>query len=199
MSSMNLTRWGIAGALLAATAWTFSGVFAFVLVQPPASNMGPVGSLSWHLIESSDAIAEVGMLAVLVGLHVRQAPSYGRLGVAGFVVAVVSTAFLLLSTVLWLLTHNGDGIVGLLFSLGGLGVLVGLPLLGVATLRAGVLPRWCGLLLVAWLVYFPLIFFLVDFYGEARALFGLVFLALGCALWAQRDASVRQTSVAMKA
>jgi uncharacterized membrane protein len=84
-------------------------------------------------------------------------------------------------------------------SLGGLAVLVGFPLLGVATLRAGVLPRWCGLLLVAWLVYFPLIFFLVDFYGEARALFGLVFLALGYALWAQRNASVRQTRIEMKA
>ena len=50
-----------------------------------------------------------------------------------------------------------------------------------------VLPRWCGLLLIAWIAYLPLIFFLVDFYGEARALFGLVFLALGYVLWSRRE------------
>lgn len=186
--SSNWIRWGVLGALLAATAWMLSGVFAFMLVQPPASNMGPVGSLSWHLIEASDAIAEVGMLAALVGLHVRQAPRYGRIGTAGFVVAFVGTASLLLSTVLWLLTRNGDGIVGLLFSLGGLAVLVGFPLLGVATLRAGVLPRWCGVaLLVALPASIPL--------GEyANLLFGLVWLALGYVLWSQRDASAGLTA-----
>ena len=49
------------------------------------------------------------------------------------------------------------------------------------------LPRWCGLLLIAWIACLPLIFFLVDFYGEARALFGLVFLALGHVLWSRRE------------
>ncbi len=72
--------------------------------------MGPVGSLSWYLIESSDAIAEGGMLAALVGLHFRQAPDYGRLGTTGFTAAFVGTAFLLLSTVIWLLTAT-EGIV----------------------------------------------------------------------------------------
>jgi hypothetical protein len=155
MLSSQLVRWGALGALLAATAWTISGIMALVLVQPPATNMGPVGSLSWYLIESSDAIAEVGMMGAVVGLHARQTPNYGRLGMAGSTVAFFGAAFAALSTVLWLLTHNGDGIVGLLFSLGGPGTLVGFPILGVATLRAGVLPRWCGLLLVGWLVYFP--------------------------------------------
>lgn len=195
MSSSDLIRWGAPGALLAAIAWTASGIIAFVLVQPPASNMGPVGSLSWYLIESSDAIAEAGMLAALVGLHFLQAPNYGRLVTVGFVVAFVGTAFLLLSTVIWLLTAGAEGgLLDILFSSGGLAVLVGFPLLGVATFRAGVLPRWCGLLLIAWIVYFPFIFFLVDFYGEARALFGLVFLALGYALWSWREAAARQPS-----
>ncbi len=194
MSSSELVKWGALGALLAAIAWTVSGIVAFVLVHPPATNMGPVGSLSWYLIESSDAIAEVGMMGAVVGLHVRQTPSYGRLGMAGSIVAFFGATFAASSTVLWLLTGYGDGIVGLLFSLGGLGVLVGFPILGVATLRAGVLPRWCGVLLVGWLVYFPLIFFLLDFYGEARALFGLVFLAVGYALWSRRGRIAEQPS-----
>jgi hypothetical protein len=194
MYSSDLVRWGALGALLAAIAWTVSGIVAFVLVQPPASNMGPQGSLSWYLIESSDAIAEVGMMGAVVGLHTRQTPSYGRLGMAGSLVAFVGAGLAALSTVLWLLSGYGDGIVGLLFSLGGLGALVGFPILGVATLRAGVLPRWCGLLLIGWLVYFPLIFFLLDFYGEARILFGLVFLALGYVLWTRRATSAEQPS-----
>ncbi len=195
MSSLNLIRWGARGAVLAAVAWTLSGIFAFLLVQPPATNMGPAGSLSWYLIESSDAIAEVGMLAALMGLHLRQRPSYGRLGTVGFVVAFVGTAFLLLSTVIWLLTTGAERVfIDLLFSSWGLAVLVGFPLLGVATFRAGVLPRWCGLLLIAWIVYFPVIFTLVDFYGEARALFGLVFLAVGYALWSGREGWAQQPS-----
>ena len=194
MYSSELIRWGALGALLAAIAWTVSGIVAFVLVEPPASNMGPQGSLSWYLIESSDAIAEVGMMGAVVGLHARQTPSYGRLGIVGSTVAFVGAGLAALSTVLWLLSGYGDGIVGLLFSLGGLGALVGFPILGVATLRAGVLPRWCGLLLVGWLVYFPLIFFLLDFYGEARILFGLVFLALGYVLWTRRATSAEQPS-----
>lgn len=195
MSSSNLVRWGALGAMLAAIAWTISGLTAFALVQSPATNMGPTGSLSWYFIESSDAIAEAGMMVAVLGLHARQFPSYGRLGMAGSIVAFVGTACVFLSTVLWLLTHNGDGVVGLLFSLGGLGVLVGFPILGLATLRAGVLPRWCGLLLVGWLMYFPLIFFLLDFYGEARALFGFVFLALSYALWSRLEASQQSSRV----
>lgn len=195
MKPQKLIWWGVPGSLLAALAWTVSGILAFVF---PGSNMGPVGSLSWYLIESSDAIAEAGMLVALVGLHVRQAPVYGRLGTMGFVVAFTGTAFLLLSTVLWLLTVTEGTFLNMLFSSGALGVLVGFPLLGIASFRARVLPRWCGLLLIAWLVYFPLIFFLVDFYGEARALFGLVWLALGYALWSEPSISVGQLRIRVR-
>lgn len=65
----SIARWGVAGALLAGIGWMVSGFF-YVF---PGEGDGPEGSLSWYLIESADAIAEVGMLAALVGLHVRQA------------------------------------------------------------------------------------------------------------------------------
>src|SRR3712207_7829772 len=134
-----------------------SGFFFFVF---PGEGDGHVGSLSWYLIESADAVAEVGMLAALVGLHVRQAPTYGRLGTAGFVVAFVGMAFVLLSTVSWLLAGEDNAFVGGLFSLGiFVGWLVGFPLLGIATFRTGALPRWCGLLLI---VFFPVLFVLLS-------------------------------------
>lgn len=189
MHAQKLLWVGVPGALLAALAWTVSGGLAFVFPEP---NMGPVGSLSWHLIEASDAIAEGGMLAAMVGLHVRQTPKYGWLGTLGFVVALTGTASVLVSTVIWLLTANDGVVVDILFDTGAVGALVGIPLLGIATLRGNTLPRWCGLLLVAWLVYFPLIFFLLDFYGEARALFGFVWLAVGYALRSNQSAPVGQ-------
>lgn len=183
MTSSSLVRWGVLGALLAATGWTVSGIVAFVFGVAP---FGPVGSLSWYLIESSDAIAEAGMMALLVGLHARQAPSYGRLGMAGFIVAFVGTAGLFSSTVIWLLEPTASGVLfDMLFNWGILGMLAGFPLLGIATFRARVLPRWCGLLLVAFLIVFVLIFFLVDYSGAARALFGPYWLALAYALWSQ--------------
>jgi hypothetical protein len=135
------------------------------------------------------------MMVAVVGLHARQTPNYGRLGTAGFVVAFVGTASVFLSTVLWLLTRNSNGIVGLMEMGGLLAWLVGFPILGVATLRAGVLPRWCGLLLVAWLVYFPLILVSLNSYGEGRALWGLVWLAQGYALWSRSAASEQPSRV----
>lgn len=177
--------------MVAALAWAMSGVLAYIF---PGSNMGEVGSLSWHLIESSDAIAELGMLAAIAGLHVRQRARYGRLGAISSLVAFLGTAALFVSTVIWIATETDGVLLDMLFSSGALAILVGFPLLGVATVRADALPRWCGLLLVSWIVYFPLIFYAIDFYGEFRAVFCLVWMALAYALhdkkgiWAGRPA-----------
>src|SRR3712207_8779739 len=81
MSSSRLVRWGLLGALLAAAGWTVSGIIAFAFGVAP---FGPVGSLSWYLIESSDALGVAGMVVLLVGLYARQVPRYGWLGTAGF-------------------------------------------------------------------------------------------------------------------
>jgi hypothetical protein len=156
------------------------------------------GSLSWHLMESADAIAEVGMLAALVGLHARQRAYYGRLGTAGFVLAFVGTACVLLSTVIWMLFAGEDNFfVGLLFTLGlFVGWPAGFTLLGVATFRARVLPRWCGVLLIA---YFPVLFAIFSVYDTAVTWNGLVWLALGYALWSERGAPAGQHGVRVKA
>jgi hypothetical protein len=76
-----------------------------------------------------------------------------------------------------------------------LGWLVGFPLLGIATFRASVLPRWCGLLLIAYPAIFFLIFFFVDRSGAVRALFGPYWLAVGYALWFHQDEPVQPARV----
>jgi hypothetical protein len=190
MSSSSLVRWGVWGALLAATGWTVSGIVALIFGVAP---FGPVGSLSRYLIESFDAVAEVGMMVLLVGLHARQAPDYGWLGRVGFVVAFVGTASSFLTTVIYILTFNRfETVVSVLQNLGILGWLVGFPLLGIATFQARVLPRWCGVLLVAFApILFLLFFFLVDRSGAVRAFFGPYWLAVGYALWSHQDEPIQ--------
>jgi hypothetical protein len=182
MSSSSQVRWGALGALLTAAVWTVSGIIAFAFGVAP---FGHVGSLTWYLIGSSDAIAQAGMLVALVGLHVRQVQNF------------VGTASFFLATVIWLLTAYpvGEGaILDILEYVSLFGLLVGFPLLGVATFRARVLPRWCGVLLVALPAVFLLVFSLLEYSGAARALFGPYWLALGYALWSERGAPIRQPS-----
>jgi hypothetical protein len=189
MSSSSQVRWGALGALLAAAGWMVSGIVAFAFGVAP---FGPVGSLSWYLIETSDALGVAGMVVLLVGLHVRQAPDYRWLGTAGFVVAFVGTASYFLSYPIYILSFNRFGtLLDLLEYVALFGLLAGFPLLGVATFRARVLPRWCGVLLVALPAVFFVIFFLVDYSGAARALFGPYWLALGYALWSHQGDPVQ--------
>jgi hypothetical protein len=189
MSSSIFVRWGSLVALLAAAGWTVSGIVILIFGVAP---FGPVGSLSWYLIESSGAIAEMGMMVFLVWLHVRETPNYGRLGTAGFVLAFVGTASIFLASVIYILAVNGSwAILDILEYAALFGLITGFPLLGIATYRAKVLPRWCALLLIAIPAIFLVMFSLVDYSGAARALIGPYWLALGYALWSHQDEPIQ--------
>jgi hypothetical protein len=185
MLSSELVRWGALGALLAGAAWVVSGLISLAI---PGQGTEIPGTFSYYLLEVIFSIASIGMLGGIVGLHARQAPSYGRLGTAGFFSASVGVAFLVISTVATILV--GREVLSGLFVLGMLGALVGLILLGAATLRARVLPRWCGLLLIVSAFGFPVYFVLGDYGGSI--VIGLVWLALSYALWSDKAASTEQ-------
>jgi hypothetical protein len=192
MLSSNWIRWGALGALLAGIAWLASGLFSLVTGQGAAELQSPyaeLGTFSYYLLEILFSIALAGMLAGIVGFRARQAPNYGRLGTAGFFAAFVGVFFMLTSTVASLLAESGD-VLNWLFVLGFVGILVGFVLLGAATLRARVLPRWCGILLLVAVLGIP-VYFALGSYGGA-ILYALVWLALGYGLWSERGASVEQ-------
>jgi len=113
--------------------------------------------------------------------------------VVGFFLAFVGTALLCAITVIAFITKDalGEAVLGTIFISGVLGWLVGFPLLGIATLRARVLPRWCGVLLIA---YFPLFGFLLSSYGWGGVALGLLWLALGFVLWPWRGRAAEQSS-----
>ena len=96
MPTSRLARWDAVGAIIAGLAWALSDILALLVF--PAGADEALGSTPFYVIESTDAIAEAGMLAALVGLHVVQARSLGRLGTAGFAIAFIGTALVLVST-----------------------------------------------------------------------------------------------------
>jgi hypothetical protein len=189
---VRLVRWGGVAGILAGVAWAVSGIVHFAMVYPDAGT-GPTGSLSDYLIEGAHAVAEASMLGALLGLRARQTPSYGRLGAAGFIVAFIGTALLCAITVIAIITKGalGEAVLGTIFISGVVGWLVGFPLLGIATLRARVLPRWVGVLLIA---YFPLFAFLLSSYGWGGIALGLLWLALGYALLSASGAAAQEPS-----
>ncbi len=151
-----LTRWGGIAALL-------GGALTAALILFPVVHIGGLGSSPpgeyLHVFLAS--LATLLLAGGLVGLHVRQAGAhgYGWLGGVGFLLAFAATlAVAVLFAAAWFVAEasakgasaaepalGGMAAVGL----AGLAQSVGLVLLGVATLRARVLPLPRGALLLA--------------------------------------------------
>lgn len=195
MPSSNLVRWGAIGAVLAGAAWIASVIVNLAIT----SSQGPTAfGLSSPLDEATYIVALAGTLLGLAGLHARQARSYGRLGVTGFLVAFMGSALALLGLVLSLSARGevferelldrvlGLGLLAMLLGLVLLGV--GFIVLGIATLLAGVLPRWCG---VALILALPVSVALGNYGG--RIVLGVVWLALGYVLWSGRGEAARRS------
>ena len=175
----NPTTWGTSGAVVAAIALTVAGAVAVVTPYP-----SPEGSWSFYAIQSSDVIAEAGLLLALVALHGRQRTSSGRLGAAGFWSTASGTVLFIVSTLLWLIADPGGPLIDVLFYGAVVAWLAGFPLLGVATLRAGVFPQWLGWLLVGYMALFLTAFLLAEPFPATRFLIGFPWLAVAYALGA---------------
>ena len=187
MSSSDLIRWGGLAALVAGAAWIVEGLLTLVVPeQEPEVFVSPY----FYLFNVVFVIAFIGTLGGLIGLHARQAPSYGRIGKAGFVAALIGVALMLVTTVINIAAAGGPiGVAGVIFGMALLVTLVGFVLYGAATLQAKVLPRWGG---VALIIVLPVSLVFGEYGGNA--LFGLMWLAFGYVLWSQRDTTSEQPS-----
>ena len=135
-------------------------------------------------IENS-RVAKRGRRNPIWTFYALQKGSYGRIGTAGFYVVLAAEVLILIWNLVFLLSGSS---IEWLRSMTLLGLLVGFALYDAATLRARVLPRWCG---VVFIIAFP-ITALLEEYGNIW--FGLGWLALGYMVWSQRDTSVGQPS-----
>jgi hypothetical protein len=182
-----MVRWGGLAGLAAGVVFLLSGILTFI-----ASAQGVPSSFSDYLLEIVVVAAFVLTLVTLAGLQPAQRHSgrYGILGAAGFWLSFVGYIIVLVSVHLTLLA-GGEPILSVRL-VGGLLVLVGSILLGAMTIRARVLPWWCGVLLI---VGFPLGDFLNNVaVGSENIVLAIVWGLIGSALLSLRGSVAEQPS-----
>jgi hypothetical protein len=118
----------------------------------------------------------------LVALWAAQAERGGLLGIIGMVLGVAGTTLVCGVVLVEIAGASGAEVedvlgAGLPAALVLLAFLVGLILFGVATMRAGIFPRWAGLLLIAG----DVVFGLGSLAGSAATIFEILGAAITCA------------------
>ena len=172
MPSSDLIRWGGVAAMLAGV------VFIVRSLLPP---MG-IGD-AFHFVA-------LFLLAVgVVGFHALQKDHYGLIGLAGFAIVVIAALASVVARIVILV--SGSEALFPIVAVGGIGLMLGFALYGVATLRARVLPLWVG---VAFIVGVPIRYALFPIDPWGLTLFGLLWVALGYVLWSRREAVADQPS-----
>jgi hypothetical protein len=215
ITASNLIRWAGLSAMVAGILFVVVG-----LLHPPET-LQSVTTGAWALVHSlTIAVSFFGLLGI-AGIYVRQAEEAGWLGLAGFLLfslwLVLVTGFTFFEVlILPLLATDAptfaEGFLGIFTGAAGetdlgllptlwavLGVLyiLGGLLFGIATLRAGVLPRWAAGV-VGFGAVSSLAFALLPHELEPLAAVpvGVGLAWLGYALWAERRGQTPEPSPA---
>ncbi len=137
------TAWIRRSGLLAIAAGSYMVLAPFVHPESPQS-------AAWVPIHLLGFAALAAIQLALVGIFARQIQRAGPLGVVGFLAAFFGTAMMLLEGREHLFSHDfGEGTPAGLWQLVATALVfsIGYVLLGIAVVRAGVLPRGAGILL----------------------------------------------------
>ena len=208
MKMTNSTLFRLAGlsALLAGICYTLVGIFH------PANIPSSVTTTRWEIVHFlACAMSFFGVLG-LTGIYVRQAEKTGWLGLIGFIlfslwlVLIMGFSFveafilphIATSTpgfvVSWMGMFNGPagkfdiGSLATVWKLTGPLYIFGGLLFGIATFRAGILPRWAGALLAISTVLAPIGALLPNASQPKLAIpVGIALAWLGYALWSEKQ------------
>ena len=219
ITGSNLIRWTGLSTIVA-------GVI-FAAIQPihPADVVGSVNTSAWAIITGLKTVMCLLLLLGITGLYARQVNKAGWLGLAGFLLFGVSwaiqTAFVFAEAFIMpplasVAPMFVDGFLGASYArateadLGALPLIYGLVvgggymlgglLFGIATFRAGILPRWAGGLLAATAALTPLAVLLPHAIQRLAAIpMGLALAVLGYALWSERRAQAPEEHAAQPA
>ena len=207
ITASSLIRWSGLAALVAG--------LIFAVIQPihPPDVVASVSTGAWAIITPLKTAMCLLFLIGITGLYARQVEEAGRLGLAGFLLFglgwALTTAFVFVETVIMpplasVAPKFVDGFLGVaasrasevdlgaipaLWALAGILYLLGGLLFGIATFRAGILPRWAGGLLAVTAALTPLAALLPHEIQRLAAMpMGLALACLGYALWSERRA-----------
>lgn len=201
MSTANLIRWSGLISILAGALYALGA-----LLHPVGEDIAAYISPDWIPAHMVYWISAILMLFSLPGLYARQMENTKWLGLVGFVLAFFGTAlvgniFFMASTVLPLVAAQmpvlfdqvaAPSPAGVFMLI--LGYVLGYILFGIATMRADVLPRWSGLLLIIGVLFFmvsetPLFDRTLShvIVTSGDVLFGIGFAWMGYALWSEKQ------------
>ncbi len=205
MNSRNLIRWTGVAAMAA-------GII-FVGIQPihPADELASVTTSAWAIITTMKTVMCLLFLVAITGIYARQVEEAGWLGLVGYLLLTLSwwiqTAYVfaeafILPELATAAPAFVDSFLGIFngrpgeMNIGALptiyNLLIGVPymlggvLFGIATLRAGILPRWAGGLLAVAAAVTPAAALLphaIQRYAAVPTGFAVAWL--GFALWAE--------------
>lgn len=190
----------------------------FIGIQPihPPDALSSVTTTAWVIIQSLKfTMCLLGLLGI-TGLYARQVEAAGWLGLTGYLLfslfyALTAPFVFAEAFILPLLATEApkfvEGFLGIItgapaevslgalpafFALSGLGYMLGSLLFGIATFRAGILPRGAAVLLAC---SGPLAILIMQLLGHpldrmAAAPMGIALIWLGYALWSDRRVQV---------
>jgi hypothetical protein len=191
----------------------------FAAIQPihPPDVVASVTTGAWAIITPLKTVMCLLLLLGITGLYARQVKEAGWLGLAGFLLFglgwALTTAFVFAETFIMPPLASAapkfvDSFLGVaasrasevdlgaipaLFALAGILYMLGGLLFGIATFRAGILPRWAGGLLAVTAALTPLAALLPHAVQRLAAMpMGLALAVLGYALWSERREQASQ-------
>jgi hypothetical protein len=205
-TASKLIRWAGLAAMVAGI------IFAGVQPIHPPDELASVTTSAWAIITPLKTAMCLLFLFGIVGLYARQVNKVGWLGLAGFLLLSLSwmlqTAFVfaeafILPPLATMAPKFVDGLLGqltsgrasavnlgalpALYTLVGVAYILGGLLFGIATLRAGILPRWAAGLLAVAAALTPANALAPHQIGRFAAVPVALALAwLGYALWAEK-------------
>jgi hypothetical protein len=191
--SHQIIAWSGPAALLGGLVWALGAVLTALKPEGcigadcdlPGRSMRAGGALDGVLFVAAVLLIAVGIAGIVI--RARRRRSFGRMGSVGVVASLVGVSVLLIASLVQAFLFGGDfPYMPWLVIPSLVALVIGMLLLGVAILRAAVLPRWAGVLLIIGVIAM-LGFNDQNIQALMAVPFGLAWMASGYALWAGHD------------